>query len=138
MNDIKLGKSIKFLSASLDKHVNKELKAFGISLTQGIVLIWLEEAEENTMSIKQIERRFGTAQSTVFGIISRLESKGLVQTHIVERKKIVEITGTGLELATDIKEVIAKIDELFFEGFTDCERTLFIELIKKAEKNFSK
>ena len=39
----------------------------------------LQEAEQKQRSMKELERKFCVAQSTVAGIISRLEQKGFVE-----------------------------------------------------------
>lgn len=84
-----------------------------------------------------LKEKFGTAQSTTLGIINRLEQKGLVTTCLTQqRTKSVKITQSGEELLPPIEECIAKADELMMTGFTQGERTLFIEFLTRAENNF--
>ncbi len=136
MQDVKLGRVIKFLSTNLEKNANKELKTFDLSLTQGIVLKWLNDEENHTLTIKEIEKRAGTAQSTIFGVICRLENKGLVETFLIEHKKVVKITAQGMGLCAVLESAIDKTHSIFFKNFTEGERKLFVELLQKAESNF--
>ncbi len=135
MNEIKLCKSFKFLSTNLDKIINKKLKKYGLSMSQGVVLLWLHDASEGELLIKEIEKKFGTAQSTIFGVIQRLSQKGLVETYLSEqRNKIVKITKQGSLHIDCIKTAMMEADALVFESFTEGEKILFGELLRKSEK----
>ncbi len=136
LNDVKICKSFKFLSAGLDKLANKMLKEKDLSVTQGIVLVWLEESKTGALPIKTIEKRFGTAQSTTLGVVNRLEQKHLVTSHVNEQHiKIVTLTDAGRALVPSAKDCFVQADSSVFEGFTLGERALFVELLQKAEKN---
>ncbi len=136
MEDIKLCKSFKFLSVNLEKILNSKLKAFDLSITQGLVLFWLDEAETGELPIKTIEKRYGTAQSTTLGIINRLEQKGLITTYLSEhRTKMVRIAPKSTELVNIIKPQIQAAEEQVFCGFTPGERLMFIELLHKIENS---
>ncbi len=135
MSEMKLCKSLKFLSTSLDKIVNKKLKENGLSMTQGVVLLWLSDAKEGEMAIKEIEKKFGTAQSTTFGVIQRLSQKGLVETSISEqRNKMVKITKQGFSHIDCIKTAMMEADAVVFDAFTEGEKMLFGEFLRKSEK----
>lgn len=138
MYNPKLCRSFKFLYTGLEKQVNKRLKDKDVSLSQSLVLLWLDETDEKSMPIKAIEKRFGSAQSTTLGIINRLEQKSLISTHLSpKRTKIVAMTDDGLALVSFIKTCIGEGDEMMFAGFSAGERLVFIELLSKAERNLS-
>lgn len=134
MESIKIGKSLKLLSTGWEKALNRRLKEIDLSATQALVLTWLSDAETMTLPIKTIEKRFGTAQSTTLGIVNRLEKKGLVETELnAHRTKDVRITPDGLCHVPAIVVYIQEADDQFFSGFTSGEKTLFLELLQKAE-----
>lgn len=136
MEDTKIGKLFKFLSFNFEKNLNKRLKEKDLSGTQGLVLIWLVDEESKELPIKTIEKKFQTAQSTTLGVINRLEKKELVSTYLTsQRTKIVKITDKGLDLVSCMITYIAEVDEIIFNGFTNGEKIIFIELLKKAENN---
>lgn len=136
MEDIKLCKSFKFLSVNLEKILNNQLREFDLSITQGLVLFWLDETETGELPIKTIEKRYGTAQSTTLGIINRLEQKKLITTYLSEhRTKMVRIAPKSTELVSIIRPQIKAAEEQVFCGFTHGERLMFIELLRKVECN---
>lgn len=136
MNDVKVCKTFKSVTVNVEKLINKQLREKDLSLTQGIVLIWLNENEVKELPLKVIERKFGTAQSTTLGVINRLEQKKLISTYFSkDRKKIVKITDSGFALIDTIEKQIDDFDELMFTGFTAGEKLMFVELLKKAENN---
>lgn len=134
-----LGKVLKNISFGIEKSMNNKLRADELSSTQSLVLVWLNEAENHELSIKIIEKNFGTAQSTTLGVINRLEQKGLISTYLTQqRTKNVKITDDGLSLVESIKEYISDTETELLVGFTLGEKMLFMELLKRAENNISK
>lgn len=132
------GKILHQISTNNLKQVNHLLKDYDLSMTQGIALVWLEEAEGQELSIKTMEKLFETSQPTTLGVINRLEQKNLVSTHITEKRtKMVKITDHGLNMTTIIKECIEAVEAIVFKDFTQGERILFMELLHKVKLNIS-
>ena len=77
-NTIPSGQLIKLLHDRLERHANNTLRGKDLTMMQVAVLMELQEAEQKQRSMKELERKFCVAQSTVAGIISRLEQKGFV------------------------------------------------------------
>ncbi len=131
-----LGVIIKIINTNLHKQVNNRLKDVDLSVTQGIALICLDEAENKELPIKALEKIFETAQPTTLGVINRLEQKNLVTTHLTQqRTKIVKITEEGCGMIEGIKLNIREVEKLFFKDFTDGEKVLFLELLERAKNN---
>ncbi len=136
MNDVKIGKIIKYISASLEKRANNILKKEDLSLSQAILLIWLFDTKEKELPIKEIEKMYGSAQSTTFGIVNRLENKGYIETYAINsRTKIVKLCEAGINKIDFIKTSIQQSEEEVFTGFTDGEKALFTEFIIRVENN---
>lgn len=133
-----LGKIIKIINTNMHKQLNNRLKELDLSITQGIALICLYEADNKELPIKSLEKIFETAQSTTLGVINRLEQKKLVTTYLTQqRTKIVKITDEGCEMISVIKVHIREVEKLFFKDFTIGEKTLFLEMLDRAKKNVS-
>lgn len=131
-------KSIKRISVIVGRLTNNLLKEKGLSLTQGIVLTWLSQAENYQLSMKDIEKKLDVAQSTTLGIVNRLENKEFVTTNFLDaRVKIVEITPDGLELSAFICDCIKESEAVMFQGLTQGEVMIFCELLAKIEGNLS-
>lgn len=136
MNEIKTGKVFRIISDTMHKILNKKLKDKDLSVTQGIVLVWLNEEESKELPIKTVEKRFSTAQSTTLGIINRLEQKKLVTTYLTQqRTKIVQITDEGLSLVKIIETYMREVDKQLFQEFNDDEKDLFLDFLNRAEYN---
>ncbi len=136
MKTIKYGKIIKHLSDQLGKKTNNILKLEDLSMTQGILIRMLSEEESRELPIKVIERKFGVAQSSVYGVVSRLESKELVSTYSIDRNtKMVKLTELGFSKVDFILESINQIEDKIFIGFTQDEKDIFTKLLIRAEDN---
>lgn len=138
MEEEHFGKILHQISINNQKLVNHQLKDLDLSMTQGIALVWLDEAEEKELSIKTLEKMFETSQPTTLGVINRLEQKQLVSTQITQKRtKMVKITDDGLNMIVSIKKCLDEAEEIIFKDFTEGEKTLFMELLHKAKNNIS-
>ena len=89
------GQFIKLLHDRLEKQANNTLRAQDLTMMQVSVLMELQKTGRKQLSMKELERKFCIAQSTVAGIISRLEQKGFVEAFgdaAAKRVKLVHIT----------------------------------------------
>lgn len=92
---------IKRIDNALAKEANQNLQAINLTMQQNRMLIQLAKAEGYTLSLKELEEHFCAAQSTVAGLVSRLEKKGLIQAlpnPTDRRVKLVRLTEEGLAL----------------------------------------
>ena len=75
-NTIPSGQLIKLLHDRLERHANNTLRGKDLTMMQVAVLMELQEAEQKQRSMKELERKFCVAQSTVAGIISAWSKRG--------------------------------------------------------------
>ncbi|MFI3256821.1 MAG: MarR family winged helix-turn-helix transcriptional regulator [Spirochaetales bacterium] len=138
MQHVKIAKIIKSISTDLETEINYLLKKVDLTLSQGLVLFYLKETDtKNFVPIKNIEKEFGIAQSTSFGIITRLEKKDFVETSVQNNIKLIKITEQGLNLAHYLIPCLKKAEYAIFADFTEGEKILFLELLQRAEANLS-
>lgn len=131
-----LGKTLHQIGIMNLKEINNRLKKSDLSMAQGLVLLFLQEAEGHELPIKTLEKMSETAQPTMLGVINRLEQKNFVQSHLTEkRKKMVKITEDGLNAIPSIKECIEEVEKIFFHDFTAGEHAMFMELLHRAKNN---
>lgn len=136
MENYYIGKTIKHISISIEKSINKVFAEKDLSATQAVVLVFLNKCENHSSTIKMIEKEFDKAQSTMFGIINRLEKKGFVNTYVDEkRNKFVCITEDGLKLSEYIKDCFEAVEENILSCLTSTEQLIFVEILKKIEEN---
>ena len=74
------GTYIKHISDVLQKNCNNALASKGLTMSQLTVLHTLYNTTDNEMTLKELEKHLQVAQSTVVGIINRLQQKGFVKS----------------------------------------------------------
>lgn len=107
-------------------------------MMQVAVLMELQEAEQKQLSMKELERKFCVAQSTVAEIISRLEQKGFVEVFgdaSDKRIKLVHITPAGEACCRETVGYMAAAEQMLLRGFSEEEKAIFNQLLTRAEVN---
>ena len=136
-NTIPSGQLIKLLHDRLEKQANT-LRGKDLTMMQISVLMELQEAEQMQHSMKELERKFCVAQSTVAGIISRLEQKGFVEAFgdaSEKRIKLVHITPDGEVCCREAAGYMAEAEQMLLHGFSEDEKALFNQLLARAAEN---
>ena len=137
-NIIPSGQLIKLLHDRLEKQANNTLRGKDLTMMQISVLMELQEAEQKQRSMKELERKFCVAQSTVAGIISRLEQKGFVEAFgdaSDKRIKLVHITPDGEACCREAAGYMAEAEQMLLHGFSEDEKTIFNQLLARAAEN---
>lgn len=122
----------------LEKKSNNALRSQDLTMMQISVLLALHDAENQQLSMKELERHFSVAQSTIVGIISRLEQKGFVEAlsdTSDKRVKLVHITCSGEKCCIDAACHMEKAEELLLQNFSTEEQLLLNQLLMKVLKN---
>ncbi|OON98127.1 MAG: hypothetical protein ATN35_05800 [Epulopiscium sp. Nele67-Bin004] len=129
---------LKHLHEKIAKQTNYILSDLDVTFSQGPILKVLSDSENNTTSLKNLEKELGLAQSTVAGLVSRLEQKEFVVTKVDEldkRVKLVCLTDRGIAVTNHVRENMGNFEEQLFEKFSDEEKTQFIYLVQKLIDN---
>lgn len=138
MEYLQNGLLIKQIHDCLEKRSNNTLRPKGLTMMQVSVLMTLQEAPQKQLSMKNLEHIFQVAQSTVAGIIARLEQKGLVEAlgdASDRRIKLVHITPAGEALCGETTRHIHDTEEMLLHGFSQEEQHMFNTLLMKAADN---
>ncbi len=129
---------IKQLHDRLEKQANNLLRSKELTMMQMAVLMALQDAEEKQLSMKELERYFQIAQSTVAGIISRLEQKGLIvaiSDATDKRIKVVHITAAGETCCEEAAVHMHEVEEGLLRGFSQEDRDMLNSLLVRAVEN---
>lgn len=133
---------LKRISDTLEKRANSELQSNGITASQVKMLFALLSSErfeeKGCLTLKELERRFGIAQSTAAGIIKRLEIKKLVESFNGDddkRVKSVRITESGREICRNARDSMKKGNKRMLKDFTNEEKKVFSSLLQKLMNN---
>lgn len=138
MEHVTNGLLFKQIHDSLEKRANHQLRPKDLTMMQVAVLMTLRESPEKQLSMKEIERHFQVAQSTVAGIVARLQKKGFVEAsgdNSDKRIKLVQITTEGENCCKEAEIHMREAEELLMYGFTEEEKTMLHVLLTKVARN---
>lgn len=122
----------------LEKQSNNALRKKDLTMMQVSTLMTLQQAKDKQLSMKELERYFGVAQSTVVGIVSRLEQKGLVDAFCDvtdKRIKLVHITSAGESCCVEAAFQMEETEKTLIHGFSKEERKELNYLLTKVIEN---
>lgn len=126
---------IKMISENIEKKANSALQKYGITNVQMQVLMVLYSSGEESCSLKELEKVFRVAQSTIAGIVSRLESKGFVEGFPNlrdKRTKMIRLTQKGKEICPKVEHSLAATDIWLTSELTDAEKRDFLRILQKV------
>ena len=129
------GPLIKQIHDELERNTNNSMRSYDITMAQYNALSALDGSADGQLSLKELEHLLHVAQSTVAGIVSRLEQKELVKTFGSmddRRVKMVQITPQGVGCCQRADQDMQCAEEALLSGLTDAEREIFLILLKKV------
>ncbi|MBO5998623.1 MAG: MarR family transcriptional regulator [Lachnospiraceae bacterium] len=129
------GALLKQIHDMTEKHANNSLRGIGLTLSQMHVLLALHNEPGQTLSMKELEKHLLVAQSTTFGLISRLEQKGFVE--IVpdaadRRVKLVKLTASGNDCVSGSDVKRREMETLLLSSLTASEQKEFFRILTKV------
>ena len=129
---VKLGNAVTYF---------RNLKMEGIDLTSQQSDALIATLRNPGITASQLKEHLGLSQSTVAGIISRLEGKGLVEKTADQddaRKSILMPTQHGLSLEETLKEIALDTQQCLVDGMNEAEQAEFIRLLGIALDNMNR
>ena len=126
---------IKRIDNALEKEANQNLQALNVTMQQNHALVMLVHAKGHTLSLKELEERFCAAQSTVAGLVSRLEKKGLVEAvpnPADKRIKLVRLTEAGQRLCAISRQNVVESEARLTSLLSPEEREAFLACLQKV------
>ena len=125
---------IKRIDNAIAKHIRRSMDDHQLTMQQSRLLVMLSLAPQFTLTLKELEKRFGAAQSTVAGLVSRMEKKALVQpvsTPGDKRIKRICLTEAGHEMFRSRHDDMVRFDEKLTSLLTDAEKEQLLVLLQK-------
>lgn len=138
MSEREAGSYIKHINDCLKKRANNSLKKEGLTLMQSHVLLKLQEAPDQRMTFKEIEKDLHVAQSTTAGLLGRLQEKHLInccEDPKDKRIKVACLTACGEGHCAQARKNMAESDRLMMKGLTQEEIDTLTELLSKVYSN---
>lgn len=118
---------------------NRNFQELGLTSAQADALFFImKEHRHRDLSATEVRNDLKLSQSTVAGILARLEAKGFIRRREDEsdsRRVLLEPTEKSLALKDGIGESAAHTEELLLTGMTQEEKETFCRLLSVALKN---
>ena len=124
----------------MEKKRNQMFKESGITSAQMGVLITLDLSNEPSLTMKELEKKMCLAQSTMAGLVTRLEQKGFVecgQDPFDKRIKWVKRSASGIVLCNYTRQEMQRMDEEFLADLKTEEREEFVRLLCRVRESLS-
>ncbi|MBQ9703449.1 MAG: MarR family transcriptional regulator [Clostridia bacterium] len=132
---IRLSNSVKWLR-------NQKMQSYGLTSAQADAIMFiLVQHKRKNVTASDLISSLQLSQSTVAGIISRLELKGLItrsQDPNDNRVSILVPTEKGMELDDVLKRNAAETEKILLSGMTEAEMEELNRLLVKALENINR
>lgn len=134
------GLYIKKINDRLAAMSNRFLQAHQLTHMQSHLLLMMSCEGQSTYTLKELEARFGVAQSTMAGLVSRLEQKGLLESlpdAQDQRIKRVSLTQAGRDHCDMAREGIAYSEEMIASALSPEEAARLQELLQRVHDHIA-
>lgn len=118
---------------------NRE-QTYGMSMTDGWILHYLDEHEGEEVLQKNIETDLHIKKSALTQQLNEMEAKGLIRRSISEhdsRYKCISHTQKAMEIHEQIKEEIECHERLMTKGIDDRDLAVFSRVLDQMIQNIS-
>lgn len=110
-------------------YINDKLK--DVNLSSGLYPLLINAYKHKGISQEELASKLHVNESTVTRNLDKLEKKGLVTKTPEKRKKIINVTPDGAEIAQKVLDYDEKWDEIIKENLTEEEFQDFKKLLIK-------
>ena len=138
MRNNHIGAYIKSIGLVCEWNFNRDLKEFNLTSVQLSIVRYLVEHKDEIIHQKDIENEFGLKNSTVSGILKRLEAKEYLkrETGIDDsRYKLITIKEKGLALNQELKRRTDAFEAKLLKNFSDDEKNHLIDYLIRIYNN---
>ena len=134
------GQQIKHLSIAFEQAINHSLATQGLTNAQSVFLGFISFNEKKGVAVhaKELAKHFKLKNSTVSGILQRLEKSGFIEFVPDEndhRLKRVILTQKAKEAHAYSFQIFDELEKKMLKGFTEDEADLFYLFLMRAADN---
>lgn len=122
---------IKKVNDMIEKQINKNLKEYDLTMSQGRVIGYLNAHCKENITQRDIENEFNISHATVSGIISRLESSGFIMVDREKRVNKISLLPKCQMNEEKVVEYQKKLEAIIFKDFKEKEKEEFINNLKR-------
>lgn len=135
-----IGRLFKQVNEALERVVNNDMRPRGVTVSQMHVLMDLWNSEDGELSFRQLESSVGAAQSTIWGLVSRLEGKGLVESFSSPddgRAKLVRLTEAGRRMCELCREDMGRHEQMLTADLSPDEIQTLASLLERVHASLT-
>lgn len=128
------------LSNALIWFRNQELQLHDLTSSQFEVIRYLMTHRETPATAGTLMQQLTLSQSTMAGILKRLESKGLIERQPDKndaRREFIVLTEKGAALEEPLKGIVCKTEKILLQGMSEAEQDEFNRLLHIALTNMN-
>ena len=123
-----------------EKNINNTLRNLDLTFSQINVLRALVHSADKQMSLKELEKILHVAQSTTARIVTKMESKGRIDSFSDvsdKRIKYIRLTQYGEQYSSNAKQKLEEEETRLLSSLTETEKMVFVSLLQKITSNLS-
>ncbi|MEG0977076.1 MAG: MarR family transcriptional regulator [Bacilli bacterium] len=138
MDQKKFGYWIKYIYNSFEKSKNKSLEILDITSSQADVLMYLLHNKDEVLNQKDLEKEFNLKNSTINGILNRLENKNFIVRKTNDkdgRFKDIYLTELSFNAKEEIINRMKELNKDIFKEVSEEDICTFFKVVKKVSKN---
>lgn len=123
-----------------EKNINNTLRNLDLTFSQINVLRALVHSADKQMSLKELEKILHVAQSTTARIVTKMESKGLIDSFSDvsdKRIKYIRLTQYGEQYSSNAKQKLEEEETRLLSSLTETEKMVFVSLLQKITSTLS-
>lgn len=135
-----LGLIFRRISHAAKKETDNNLKKLNLTMSQGLVLEYLNNTTDEELTQKAIEQHFNLQHPTVSGILKRLEKNGFITTAVNKtdrRVKDIFLTDKAIKIEEIARQNKRAMEETYVKGLSVDEIETLRGLLKKVLNNMT-
>ena len=135
-NIVRLGQLMHEIDRKMGIKQNNNLASLGITVQQGIILVFLNMKKDKKITQRMLEKRLNMTNPTITNIIKIMVSKNLVyklKDKEDKRQSYLYLTPYGLELAPKCGKIMEATDREAYRNLSEEELETLIRLLKKVD-----
>lgn len=135
-----LGLIFRRISHAAKKETDNNLRRLNLTMSQGLVLEYLNNTKDEELTQKAIEQHFNLQHPTVSGILKRLEKNEFIITSVNKadrRVKDICLTEKARQIEDIARQDKKLMEETLVKGLTEEEIETLRVLLKKVLNNMT-
>lgn len=134
------GHNIVQLSNALTRLANRKMRDTGLTASQSEAMRYILKHPDERITAADLMAQLDLSQSTVAGLIKRLEAKQLICRHTDAqdaRRSVILPTERGFALRSELRRIAMHTELELLRGMSECEITEFNRLLELAQANIN-